>query len=603
MRRTHTCGELAAKNAGCEATLQGWVHTRRDHGGIIFIDLRDRYGMTQIRFDPETSKDTHTSAEGLRREYVIEVSGRVIKRPDGMANTALKTGEIELDATSLKILNLSETPPFEIDARVEPNEDLRLKYRYLDLRKPQMQANIMTRHRVTKAVRDYFDNLGFLEIETPMLAKSTPEGARDYLVPSRVNPGCFYALPQSPQLFKQLLMIAGYDKYIQIARCFRDEDLRADRQPEFTQIDLEMSFIEEEDIFRIMEGMIKHVWKEALGVDIKIPFPRISHSEAMERFGSDKPDTRFGMELINVEEAALKSDFQVFKSVLEKKGAVRCINAKGCASFSRKDIEELTSFVGIYGARGLAWMKLTENGLESSLMKFFPEESQKELLKATNAEKGDLLLFVADKHKIVYDSLGALRVELAKRLKMLDSKRYNFIWVHDFPLVEWDEDEQRHVAVHHPFTAPKDDELHLIDKDPSKVHAKAYDLALNGVELGGGSIRIHRREVQEKMFNALGISKEDAERKFGFLLDAFNYGAPPHGGIAFGLDRIVAMMTSNESIREVIAFPKNKAAQSLMDNAPSDVSGKQLKELHIELDLPKKELPNENGNKNEIGKS
>jgi len=445
------------------------------------------------------------------------------------------------------------------------------------------------RHKVVKATRDYFDSLDFVEIETPMLSKSTPEGARDYLVPSRVHPGTFFALPQSPQLFKQLLMVSGFDRYMQIVKCFRDEDLRADRQPEFTQIDLEMSFVEEEDIFEIMEGLVKHVWKVALNVDLKTPFPRISHAEAMERFGSDKPDTRFGMELIDVEDVAAKSDFQVFKGVLDKQGAVRCVNAKGCAEFSRKEIDALTDFVGIYGAKGLAWIKCTENGLESSVVKFFNEKLQKELIEKTGAKKGDLLLFVADKHKVVYESLGALRVELAKKLNLLDNKQYNFIWVHDFPLVEWDEDEERHVAVHHPFTAPKDDELAMIDKDPSKIHAKAYDLALNGVELGGGSIRIHRRETQEKMFKALGISKEEAEEKFGFLLNAFIYGAPPHGGIAFGLDRIVALITGNESIREVIAFPKNKACQSLMDDAPNKVSKKQLKELHIDLDLPKKE--------------
>ncbi len=589
MKRTHTCGQLTDKEEGKEVTLQGWVNTRRDHGGIIFIDLRDRYGLTQIRFDPKTSKDTHAKSEGLKREFVIQISGKVLKRPDGMANPKLKTGGIEVDVSELTILNVSETPPFEVDKNTEINEDIRLKYRYLDLRKTDMQRNIFLRHKVVKSTRDYFDNLDFIEIETPMLSKSTPEGARDYLVPSRVHPGTFFALPQSPQLFKQLLMVSGFDRYMQIVKCFRDEDLRADRQPEFTQIDLEMSFVEEEDIFEIMEGLVKKVWKDVLDVDLKIPFPRISHGEAMERYGSDKPDTRFGMELIDVENIAAKSDFQVFKGVLEKKGAVRCVNAKGCAEFSRKDIDALTEFVSIYGAKGLAWIKVTENGLESSVVKFFNEALQKELIERTDAKKGDLLLFVADKHKIVYESLGALRVELAKKLKLLDSKQYNFIWVHDFPLVEWDEDEERHVAVHHPFTAPKDDELAMIDTDPGKVHAKAYDLALNGVELGGGSIRIHRKETQEKMFKALGISQEEAEEKFGFLLNAFTYGAPPHGGIAFGLDRVVAMITGNESIREVIAFPKNKACQSLMDGAPNVVSKKQLKELHIDLDLPKKE--------------
>ncbi len=589
MRRTHTCGELGKKEIGGKVILQGWVNTRRDHGGVIFVDLRDRYGITQLRFDPKISEKAHKEAERLRREYVIEVYGRVVPRPKGMENPKLKTGNIEVEVTELKILNISRTPPFEIDDRIDLNEDIRLKYRYLDLRRPMMQKNIIMRHRVVKAIRDFFDREGFLEIETPMLAKSTPEGARDYLVPSRVHPGKFFALPQSPQLFKQLLMIAGFDRYAQIVKCFRDEDLRADRQPEFTQIDVEMSFVEEEDIFDVMERLMKHIWKVALNEDIKIPFPRISYHEAMERFGSDKPDTRFGLELIEVGDIVKDSNFQIFKEVLKKGGIVKCINAKGCAGFSRKDIDELTQFVSIYGTKGLAWMKMTENGLESSIVKFFPSGVQKRLVERTGAKKGDLLLFVADKHRIVYDALGALRIELAKRLNLLDENKYNFIWVHNFPLLEWDEDEGRHVAIHHPFTSPRDEDLKYLDSDPSRVHAKAYDLALNGVELGGGSIRIHRREIQEKVFNALGIESEEARKKFGFLLDAFTYGAPPHGGIAFGLDRIVAILTGNESIREVIAFPKNKAAQSLMDNAPSEVSREQLKELHLELDLPKKD--------------
>ncbi|MEO0248634.1 MAG: aspartate--tRNA ligase [candidate division WOR-3 bacterium] len=588
MKRTHTCGELTEKDIEENVTLQGWVNSRRDHGGIIFIDLRDRYGMTQIRFDPEVSKTAHKEAEGLRREYVIEVEGKVAPRPKGMENAKLKTGKIEVDGTKLTILNTAKTPPFEIDDRVETNEDVRLKYRFLDLRKPSMQRNLMIRHRVVKAVRDYFDERGFIEVETPVLAKSTPEGARDYLVPSRVHPGKFFALPQSPQLFKQLLMVAGMDRYIQIVKCFRDEDLRADRQPEFTQIDLEMSFVEEEDIFEIMEGMIKRVWKEVLGIDLKTPFPRIGYHEAMERYGSDKPDTRFGMELVGLDDVAKKSEFQVFQKVIEMGGTVRCINAKGCGNFSRKEIDELTQFATIYGAKGLAWMRMTDKGLESSVVKFFSEDLQNEIIKRTKAESGDLLLFVADKHEVVYAALGGLRVELAKRLKLLDPKKYNFIWVHDFPLVEWNEEEERYVAVHHPFTSPKDEDLHLIDKDPAKVRAKAYDLALNGVELGGGSIRIHKRDLQEKMFRALGIGEEEARLKFGFLMDAFTYGAPPHGGIAFGLDRMVALITNNESIREVIAFPKNKACQSLMDEAPSEVDEKQLKELHLQLDLPKK---------------
>lgn len=587
MKRTHTCGELTESNVDEKVVLQGWVNTRRDHGGLIFADLRDRYGMTQVCFDPTVSKQAHSDANDIKREYVLEIMGKVVKRPEGMRNPKLKTGGIEVEVEELKILNAATTPPFEIDDRVEINEDMRLKYRYLDLRKPRMQNNLVMRHKIVKSVRDFFDEKNFLEIETPMLAKSTPEGARDYLVPSRVHPSKFFALPQSPQLFKQLLMVSGLDRYFQIVKCFRDEDLRADRQPEFTQIDVEMSFVEEEDIFGIMEGLVKKIWKDALGVELSTPFPRISHKEAIERFGSDKPDMRFGMELIDVGDIAGESEFQVFKSVLSYGGAVKCINAKSCANFSRKDIEELTSFVAIYGAKGLAWAKMGDC-LESSIIKFFSEESQKKLIERTDAEKGDLLLFVADKHKVVADALGALRVELAKRLDLLDPKRFEFIWVHEFPLVEWDEDEERHVAVHHPFTAPKDEDIKFLEDAPAKVRAKAYDLAVNGVELGGGSIRIHRRNIQELMFAALGISADEADKKFGFLMDAFTYGAPPHGGIAFGLDRMVAIITGNESIREVIAFPKNKAAQSMMDDAPSQVSERQLKELHIKLDIEEK---------------
>ncbi len=586
MKRTHTCGDLTDQDVGKEVTLQGWVHTRRDHGGIIFIDLRDRYGLTQLRFDPKSGA-THEEAQKLRREFVVEAKGKVVPRPQGMENQKLKTGKIEVDASSLKILNTAETPPFEIDDRVEINEDARLKYRYLDLRRPMMQKNLMIRHRVAKSSRDFFDSEGFIEIETPMLAKSTPEGARDYLVPSRVHPGKFFALPQSPQLFKQLLMVAGFDRYVQVVKCFRDEDLRADRQPEFTQIDVEMSFVEVEDILSIMERLVKKIWKDVLGIDLTTPFPRIVYKDAMERYGSDKPDTRFGLELIEVGDIMKKSDFQVFKSVIEHGGIVKCINAKGCAEFSRKDIDELTAFVATYGAKGLAWAKMTDK-LESSIVKFMNEGVQKELIARTKAEKGDLLLFVADKHMVVYESLGALRKELAKRLNLIDKSKFNFLWVYDFPLLEWSEEERRHMAVHHPFTSPKDEDVPLLEKDPGKARAKAYDLALNGVELGGGSIRIHRREVQSKIFKLLGIGAEEAKAKFGFLLEAFSFGAPPHGGIAFGLDRMAAMMTGNESIREVIAFPKNKAAQSLMDDSPSEVNPKQLKELHVEINLPKK---------------
>ena len=587
MKRTHTCGELGAKDIGKKVTLNGWVDARRDHGGVIFIDLRDRYGLTQIVFNPEFNKETHKQAEQLRREDVLEVSGVVKARGKGLENLKLKTGKIEVFINKLKILNKAETPPIEIDDRTAVSEDMRLKYRYLDLRKPRMQQNLTVRHKTTMAVRGYFDKEGFLEIEAPMLAKSTPEGARDYLVPSRVNPGKFYALPQSPQLFKQLLMVSGMDRYVQIAKCFRDEDLRADRQPEFTQIDVEMSFIDEEDIYKVIEGLIKHIWKKVLGVDVKIPFPRISYDEAMARYGSDKPDTRFGLELIDVSDIAKNSGFEVFKKAVSSAGKVKCINAKACANLSRKDIEELTDFVAIYEAKGLAWMKMADK-LESSIVKFFNDKLQKELIKRTNAKKNDLLLFVADhKHHIVDVALGQLRLKLAEKLKLIKEDKFNFLWVVDFPLLEYDEDQQRHVAVHHPFTSPKDEHIDLLDKDPVKAKAKAYDITLNGVELGGGSIRIHRRDIQQKIFKILGISDEEAQVKFGFLLDAFRYGAPPHGGIALGLDRMVAILTKNDNIREVIAFPKTKDAESLMEGSPSEVSDEQLKELHLKLDIVK----------------
>ena len=585
MKRTHTNGELTKKNEGKEVFLQGWCNSRRDHGGVIFIDLRDRYGLTQIVFEPDCRD--FKEAEKLRREDVIEIKGKVRPRPKGMQNPKLSTGEIEVLVSSLTVLNKAETPPLEVEDRVVANEDMRLKYRYVDLRRPVMQKNLIMRHKIVKATRDYFDKLGFVEIETPIMAKSTPEGARDYLVPSRIFPGSFYALPQSPQLFKQLLMISGFDRYVQIAKCFRDEDLRADRQPEFTQIDLEMSFIDEEDIYEVMEGMIKAIFK-VINVDVKTPFPRISYFEAMDKYGVDRPDTRFGLELIDITDVVKDCDFEVFTRAIKAGGKVKCINAKGCGNFSRKYIEgELTDLAGVYGAKGMAWMKM-EDKLESSIVKFFSEDEIKKLIEKTKAQKGDLLLFVADyKHFVVNDSLGNLRLMLAKKLNLIKDG-YSFVWVNDFPLVEYDEDEERHIAVHHPFTSPKDEDMALLEKDPSKARAKAYDLVLNGTEIGGGSIRIHKKEIQEKMFKVLGISKEEAGIKFGFLLDAFKYGAPPHGGIAFGLDRLVALMTGNESIREVIAFPKNKAAQSLMEGSPSDIEETQLKELHIKMDVPEK---------------
>jgi len=589
MMRTSTCGELTKKDIGKSAALAGWTHSRRDHGGIIFIDLRDRHGLTQLIFDPKHNKKAHSEAEHLKREDVISVKGKIRARGEGLENPKLKTGEIEVLTDEIVILNKAETPPIGIDDRSDINEDMRLKYRYLDLRRPVMQKNLLMRHKAVKAVRDFFDKEGFLEIETPMLAKSTPEGARDYLVPSRVNPGKFYALPQSPQLFKQLLMVSGCDRYFQIARCFRDEDLRADRQPEFTQIDVEMSFIDEEDIYGINERMLKNLWKEVLGMDIKIPFPRITYAEAMGRYGSDKPDVRFGLELADVTDIAKDSDFEVFKKNIQSGGVVKAINVKnGSEKISRKDIDELTSFVQIYDAKGMAWMKMADK-LESSVVKFFNDKTQKELIKRLGAEKGDLLLFVSDhKHFIVNAALGALRVHLAKKLGLINEKEFKFLWVTDFPLFEYDEDLQRHVAVHHPFTSPKDEDMGLLETQPEKAKAKAYDITLNGVEIGGGSIRIHKRDVQEKVFKALGISKKDAEDKFGFLLDAFKYGAPPHGGIAYGVDRLAAILTGNESIREVIAFPKTKNAESLMEGSPSEVSEEQLKELNLKVDIVKK---------------
>jgi len=589
MKRTHTCGELTKKDDKNEVVLCGWNLARRDHGGIIFVDLRDRYGLTQIVFDPAHNKDAHTNAEKLSREDVVQVKGKVRPRGKGLENPNLKTGEIEIIVDELNILSKADTPPLEIDDRIEVNEDMRLKYRYLDLRKPSMQKNLMLRHKISKVVRDFYDKNNFMEIETPILAKSTPEGARDYLVPSRVKPGNFFALPQSPQIFKQLLMVSGCDRYFQIVKCFRDEDLRADRQPEFTQIDVEMSFVDEEDIYDIHEKLMKDIWKNVLNIDIKIPFLRMPYSEAMDKYGIDKPDLRFGLELVNVTKIVEKSDFKVFTENIKSGGIVKGIKVPD-SKLSRKDIDQLIEFVRIYDAKGMAWAKITDKGMESSIVKFFSEDVQKELVKAFDAKEGDLLLFVSDhKSHIVNDALGNLRNHLAKKLGLIKEGEYKFVWVTDFPLLEFDEDEGRHMAVHHPFTSPKDDHISLLDKDPGKVLSKAYDLALNGVELGGGSIRIHNREVQQKVFKTLGISDEEAKRKFGFLLDAFRYGAPPHGGLAFGMDRLVALITNNESLREVIAFPKTKNAESLMDGSPSEVSDEQLKELNIKLDIVKKE--------------
>jgi aspartyl-tRNA synthetase len=584
LKRTHKCTELGIENVGQAVTVMGWAHKRRDLGGVIFIDLRDRTGILQVVFNGENGAEMFEKAEMIRSEYVLAVVGTVVKRSPETVNPKLKTGEIEVMAKELRILSKSETPPLMIEEDSDVNEMTRLKYRYIDLRRPDMQANLLLRHRVAKIARDYYDSNGFVEVETPILIKSSPEGARDYLVPSRVHPGKFYALPQSPQLFKQLLMVAGYDRYMQITKCFRDEDLRADRQPEFTQIDLEMSFVNVDDVLTINEGFIKKAFKEALGVDIPTPFLRMPYQEAMDRFGSDKPDIRFGMELVNVSDLVENSGFKVFADTVKNGGSVRAINAKGCgAKFSRREIDSLVEFVKIYKAKGMAWIVVEENELKSAITKFFTEDEVKALLERTEAKPGDLICFIADKNEIVYDSLGALRLELARRLELLDKNDFKFLWVTEFPLLEYDEEEKRWVAKHHPFTSPMDEDLELMDTDPGKVRAKAYDVVLNGTELGGGSIRIHMHDLQAKMFKLLGFSEEEAWAKFGYLLEAFRYGVPPHGGMAYGLDRMIMLMAGKSSIRDVIAFPKVQNASDPMTNAPDAVELKQLKELHIKV--------------------
>ncbi len=587
LKRTHMAGELSTANVGEEVVLMGWVNTRRDHGGLIFVDLRDRSGLVQLVFSPDVNREAFSKAEKIRGEYVLAAVGQVRKRSDETVNPKLKTGEIEIYVHELRVLNRAKTPPFYIEEEIDVDENIRLKYRYLDLRRPDMQRNIILRHRVAKAAQDFLDSKGFLEIETPMLTKSTPEGARDYLVPSRVNPGRFYALPQSPQIFKQILMVSGMDKYFQIVRCFRDEDLRADRQPEFTQIDLEMSFVDVEDILGLMEELIAYTFREAAGIPVEIPFPRLTYREAMDRYGSDKPDLRFGLELKDFTSIVSNSEFKVFASVAASGGQVKGLNAKGCADFSRKEIDDLTNFVSIYGAKGLAYIVVTEEGLKSPILKFFKDEEIKEMMDKFDAEPGDLLFFVADKPSIVAASLGALRIELARKKNLIDPDVFRFAWVTDFPLVEYDEEERRWVAIHHPFTSPVEEDVELMETEPGKVRARAYDLVLNGVELGGGSIRIHRRDIQDRMFSVLGLSREEAHEKFGFLLDAFEYGAPPHGGIAFGLDRMVMLMAKKETIRDVIAFPKTQSATDLMTQAPSEVTPRQLQELHIKLNIAK----------------
>ncbi|MFC0188052.1 aspartate--tRNA ligase [Fictibacillus aquaticus] len=584
--RTHHCGKITEKLTGEKVTINGWVQKRRDLGGLIFIDLRDRSGVVQVVFSPDVSAESLAAAEKVRSEYVLSVSGTVVARSEGTVNENIETGRIEIHGDSLEIINASKTPPFQIAEDSDIAEDIRLKYRYLDLRRPIMQETLKMRYEVTKFMRNFLDSYEFMEMETPMLTKSTPEGARDYLVPSRVHPGEFYALPQSPQIFKQLLMVSGYERYFQIVRCFRDEDLRADRQPEFTQVDIETSFMSQEELLNMMEDMMSSLVQQVKGMEIPKPFPRMTYKEAMERYGSDKPDTRFGLELTDVSSLVQQSGFKVFASAVENGGYVKGLNVKGkAANYSRKDIDTLGEFAARYGAKGLAWLKVEEGALKGPIAKFFDQEEAEALLKAFDAENGDLLLFVADKPSVVADSLGALRLHLGKELGLIDESKFNFLWVVDFPLVEHDEAAGRYVALHHPFTMPKEEDLHLLETDPANVRAKAYDLVLNGYELGGGSQRIYQRDVQELMFKTLGFTEEAARKEFGFLMEAFEYGTPPHGGIALGLDRIVMLLAGRSNLRDTIAFPKTASASCLLTNAPSSVSSQQLDDLHLKVNI------------------
>ncbi|MEK4923584.1 aspartate--tRNA ligase [Cytobacillus sp. FSL R5-0569] len=584
--RTYYCGEITEKAIGEKVTLKGWVQKRRDLGGLIFIDLRDRTGIVQVVFNPEVSQEALALAEKIRNEYVLDIEGVVIEREQGTVNESLTTGKIEIRVEKVTILNEAKTPPFTIDEKSEVSEDVRLKYRYLDLRRPVMANTLKLRHQVTKAIRGFLDDADFIDVETPILTKSTPEGARDYLVPSRVHPGEFYALPQSPQIFKQLLMVSGVDRYYQIARCFRDEDLRADRQPEFTQIDIEMSFMSQEDIIELMESMMAKIMRDVKGQEVHIPFPRLTYHEAMSRYGSDKPDTRFEMELTDLSDIVKDSSFKVFAGAVSSGGQVKAINVKGAAStYSRKDIDALTEFVSVYGAKGLAWLKAEEEGLKGPIAKFVSEEEQAAIQSALGVEAGDLLLFVADKKSVVADALGALRLKLGKQLELIDESKFNFLWVTDWPLLEYDEEDGRYYAAHHPFTMPQRQDLEKLADQPGEVKAQAYDLVLNGYELGGGSLRIFERDIQERMFEILGFSKEEAVEQFGFLLEAFDYGTPPHGGIALGLDRLVMLLAGRTNLRDTIAFPKTASASCVLTDAPGEVSEAQLNDLHLALNV------------------
>ncbi len=586
--RTYFCGEVLETAIGEKVTLKGWVSKRRDLGGLIFIDLRDRSGIVQIVFNPDVSAEALAIAEKVRNEYVIDVQGTVIERDASTVNPNIATGKIEVQVENITILNASKTPPFSIDDKVEVSEDVRLKYRYLDLRRPAMFETLKMRHQATQTIRNFLDSEGFLDIETPILTKSTPEGARDYLVPSRVHEGEFYALPQSPQLFKQLLMVSGFERYYQVARCFRDEDLRADRQPEFTQVDIETSFMSQEDIMSLTETMMAKVMKEVKGIDVALPFPRMTYSEAMSRYGSDKPDTRFGMELIDIAEVAKQSSLKVFTTALEKGGQVKAIVVKGGAvDYSRKEMDAYAEFAAIYGAKGLAWLKVEEDGLKGPIAKFFGE-LQEALIETVKAEVGDIILFCADKKSVVADTLGALRVKFAKERGLIDESLFNFLWVTDWPLFEYSEEEKRYTAAHHPFTMPFREDLDKLESNPGEVRAQAYDIVLNGYELGGGSLRIFERDIQEKMFKVLGFSEEEAKEQFGFLLDAFEFGTPPHGGLALGLDRLIMLLAGRTNLRDTIAFPKTASASDLLTDAPGAVSPKQLQELNLRLAPTKK---------------